>query len=242
MNKILVSAGAACVCVGIGALVTWPDPQLLDDYPKNLIEHIAKPTPELSRFIDAQSRLEKAWTQPGGRLRVDPRIRGIKSTQGYLVTVTKAKDGDTISVVFHTGECGWLPCSGSKGDIRIWAIDSGETRLGKSQSHAGCENEISAGRIAKKFAETELIGAHEVWAYNLRDDPYAHRWVASIMYRPKKGELVKYFHVEALQYLQPTVRGNIYAFYDPVANKVLKSGGKTGFGKRKIWCDQAEGS
>ena len=242
MKKISAIAGGVGACAGLGLFGVSgvsPDASLIVDYPQLQIEQIAEPSAELQRFISTQAELKRAWEVPGSRLRIDPRLKGIKSPKAYEVEVTDIKDGDTISVVYKSGWCGWFPCSGSKGAIRIWAIDSGETKAGKGQSRASCDNEISAGIIAKGFTQKELSSALVIWAYNLRADPYSNRWVASLMYQNSSGGPMKYFHVEALQYHSAKVRGDVFAFYDPSANKVLNRGGNTGFKKRKIWCEQA---
>lgn len=214
-------------------------PQLLD-FPIAEIQKIILSdgeTSELSEFIDTEAKLIDAYAAPKSRLRIDPRIRGVKDSNTYLIDVTKVKDGDTFAVTYKSGFCGWFPCPSSKGDIRVWGLDSGETKSGKGQSNADCPAERLAGKRAKEFAASELLEAEIVYAYNLRSDPYNNRWVASIAYKSTVEAPLKYFHIEALQLLMPSGK-NVFAHYNPSANKTLHRGGKSGFAKRKIWCDQ----
>lgn len=235
-NKGMYLAAAAVGAV----LYAGAPPQItgLADYPTAVIDEIRPEhrSPELVRFIEGQRDMADAFNDPASRLRVDPRRRGIKTAGPYRVKVSKVKDGDTIEVVYLSGLCGWFPCPGSKGDIRIWALDSGETKRGAGQSNADCDDELAAGERAKAFAAERLLNAAEVYAFNLRPDPYANRWVATIAYRTAEGDPLSFFHIDALQAEMPDGR-NVFAWYDPIANQVLREGGATGFGKRKIWCD-----
>lgn len=247
MGNKAATIGAVLVAGGLlaaPAVMPLPDwAGQLRDYPVETVEAIAPDarTAELNHFIETQRSLKDAWNDPKSRLRVDPRERGIKSPGPYRVIVDRVKDGDTIEVTYASGYCGWLPCRGSKSDIRIWGIDSGETRSGSGQSNADCGGERTAGEAAKAFAKHELVeGEPLVYAYNLRADPYANRWVATIAYQEDRKAPFKFFHIEALQLVTPDGK-NVFAHYNPIANQVLKRGGKSGFDKRKIWCGDAGG-
>lgn len=239
MSAALVLATSIPVSVAIYNITSKDFPHLLD-FPVADIQRVLMaegPTPELSEFISTEGKLIAAYAAPKSRLRIDPRIRGVKDNNTYLIDVTGIKDGDTFAVTYQSGFCGWFPCPNSKGDIRVWGLDSGETKSGKGQSNADCPAEREAGKRAKEFAEAELLEAEIVYAYNLRSDPYNNRWVASIAYQSTVEAPLKYFHLEALQLLMPS-GNNVFAHYNPSANKTLKRGGKSGFAKRKIWCDK----
>lgn len=247
LTKNTLTAGAVVGAVVGSAVMLTPDTwvKLFVDYPVHEIDHIAVParSDELKHFIATQSSLEAIWNDPESRLRVDPRLRGIESEGPYRVRVDRIKDGDTVEVTWLSGVCGWLPCPDAKSDIRIWGLDSGETKSGSGQSNADCVAERRAGEAAKAFAKRELLDRKNaenapepiVYAYNLRADPYANRWVASLAYRDNAAAPLRYFHIEALQFRNAD-GSNVFAHYNPIANQVLKRGGKTGFGKRKIWC------